>query len=45
MPDDALNNWRKAIDRGKALEAEWKKQFDGYAAQYPDLAENSSALS
>jgi transketolase len=39
VPDDALKNWRKAIDRGNALEAEWKKMFDGYAAQYPDLAE------
>src|SRR4051812_222872 len=39
VPDDALKNWRKAIDRGNALEAEWKKLFDGYAAQYPDLAE------
>src|SRR3954447_20960123 len=29
VPDDALKNWRKAIDRGNALEAEWKKLFDG----------------
>jgi transketolase len=39
VPEDALKNWRKAVDRGKALEAEWKKQFDAYAAQYPELAE------
>jgi transketolase len=38
VPDDALKNWRKAVDRGKELEAEWKKRFDAYAAQYPDLA-------
>ncbi len=39
VPDDALANWRKALDRGKALEAEWNKRFDAYAAEYPDLAE------
>ncbi len=38
VPDDALKNWRKAVDRGQALEAEWNKVFDAYAAQYPDLA-------
>ncbi len=39
VPEDALKNWRKAVDRGQALEAEWKKLFDAYAAQYPELAE------
>jgi transketolase len=39
VPDDALANWRKAVDRGQALEAEWNKLFDAYAAQYPELAE------
>jgi transketolase len=39
VPEDALKNWRKAIDRGKALEAEWNKLFDAYAGQYPELAE------
>src|SRR5215469_7075760 len=39
VPEDALKNWRKAVDRGKALEAEWNKLFDAYAAQHPELAE------
>jgi transketolase len=39
VPEDALKNWRKAIDRGKALEADWNKLFDSYAAQHPELAE------
>jgi transketolase len=39
VPEDALANWRKAVDRGKALEAEWNNLFDAYAAQYPELAE------
>jgi transketolase len=38
VPDDALANWRKAVDRGKAFEAEWNKRFDAYAAKYPELA-------
>jgi transketolase len=39
VPDDALANWRKAVDRGQALEAEWNKLFAAYAAEYPELAE------
>ena len=39
VPDDALKNWRQAVDRGQHLEGEWKKRFDAYAAQFPELAE------
>ncbi|KAA6461245.1 transketolase [Acidobacteria bacterium AB60] len=39
VPDDALKNWRGAIDRGAAAEADWNKLFDAYAKQYPELAE------
>lgn len=39
VPDDALKNWRQAVDRGQNLEAEWNKLFEGYAKQYPELAE------
>ena len=38
IPDEALKNWRQAIDRGKQAEAEWKKLFESYRASYPDLA-------
>jgi transketolase len=38
VPDDALTNWRKAIDRGKDFEADWNKLFAGYKAKYPELA-------
>ncbi|MGA8739642.1 MAG: transketolase [Terracidiphilus sp.] len=38
VPDDALKNWRKAIDRGVTAEAEWKKLFSRYAAEFRDLA-------
>jgi transketolase len=39
VPDDALKNWRTAIDRGQEDEAEWNSLFEGYAKQYPELAE------
>ncbi len=38
VPDDALANWRKAVERGAKLEAEWNNLFEGYAAAFPELA-------
>jgi transketolase len=38
VPDEALNNWRTAVERGAGSEAEWKKLFAGYAAANPELA-------
>ncbi|MGD0939158.1 MAG: transketolase [Terracidiphilus sp.] len=38
VPEDALANWRKSVERGAELEAEWKKLFAGYAAAFPDEA-------
>src|SRR5579875_1259923 len=35
VPDEALSNWRQAVDRGKQAEAEWNKLFDAYAKEYP----------
>jgi transketolase len=39
VPDEALKNWRQAVDRGKEFEAEWTQRFDAYAKEYPELAE------
>ena len=38
VPDDALSNWRKAMDRGAGLEAEWNEKFEKYKAANPELA-------
>jgi len=38
VPDDALKNWRMAIDRGEAAEGEWKQLFAKYGAAFPELA-------
>jgi transketolase len=39
VPDDALKNWRQAVDRGKQAEDEWNGRFDAYAKEFPELAE------
>jgi transketolase len=39
VPDAALANWRKAVDRGASLEAAWKTLFEGYRTANPELAE------
>ncbi|HTU43656.1 MAG TPA: transketolase, partial [Bryobacteraceae bacterium] len=38
VPDDALANWRRAIARGAAQEAEWNSLFGSYATAFPELA-------
>jgi transketolase len=38
VPDAALANWRKAVERGAGQEAAWKKLFEGYRAANPELA-------
>jgi transketolase len=38
VPDDALANWRKALDRGASFEADWNRLFDGYRQAFPELA-------
>ena len=38
VPDEALNQFRKAVPLGQELEASWRSQFDAFAAAFPDLA-------
>jgi transketolase len=38
-PEEALANWRQAVDKGKAEEAEWDKLFAAYSKDFPELAE------
>ena len=39
VPEDALQNFRKAVEKGVKAEAEWERRFEAYAKAYPDLAE------
>jgi transketolase len=38
VPEDALANWRKAVEAGATQEAVWKQLFAGYAVANPELA-------
>ncbi|OCR02472.1 transketolase [Oscillatoriales cyanobacterium USR001] len=35
VPEDSLNHFRKAVDRGAAAEAEWNQAVADYKAKYP----------
>jgi transketolase len=37
VPQDVLDFFRKAIDRGRKWQARWQELLSGYAAEYPDL--------
>ncbi len=37
IPEDVLEFYRKAVDRGRELEHEWRVRFDGYKRLYPAL--------
>jgi transketolase len=38
VPEDALNHWRKAIERGATSEAEWNETLAAYKSKYPEEA-------
>ena len=38
IPEEALNNWRQAVPKGKAAQAEWQTNFEAYKKENPELA-------
>jgi len=38
VPDDVLEIFRGAVERGSAMEGGWNKLFDAYGLEHPDLA-------
>ncbi|WP_250122399.1 transketolase [Chroococcidiopsis sp. CCMEE 29] len=38
IPEDALNHWRKAIERGAKIEEEWNQLFASYKQKYSEEA-------
>ena len=38
IPEQALNNWRKAVDKGKQEQATWHNRFEAYKKDFPELA-------
>ena len=39
IPDEALKNWRQAVEKGKKAQADWQAKFDAYKKAYPELGE------
>jgi transketolase len=39
VPDEALKHFREAQERGKRAESAWKRRWNKYAKEFPDLAE------
>ncbi len=39
VPQEALNHFRKAVEKGRKLEQEWNEMFKEYRKKYPELAE------
>jgi transketolase len=38
VPKEAEQHFRRALDRGRQVEAEWGTKFSGYEKEYPELA-------
>jgi transketolase len=38
VPEAALANWRKAVDKGKKAVADWHERYDAYKKDFPQLA-------
>ncbi len=38
LPEEAVANWRKAIERGKHEQAAWHNRFEAYKKDFPELA-------
>jgi transketolase len=39
VPEEALKHFREAQERGKRAESAWKRRWNKYAKEFPDLAE------
>ncbi|HEY9692950.1 MAG TPA: transketolase [Oculatellaceae cyanobacterium] len=44
IPEDALNYWRKAVERGAKYEEEWNNNWENYKAKYSAEAEEFARL-
>jgi transketolase len=42
VPDEALEKFRQALDKGKKARDEWQEIFDSYSHKYPDLGNELS---
>ena len=38
VPDESLDHFRRALERGTEAQADWQRRFDAYREAYPELA-------
>jgi transketolase len=44
VPDEAREHFRRCVERGAELQAEWQSRFDDYAEAHPELASELERL-
>ena len=44
IPDEALEHFRRCVDRGRELQSRWQERFDAYRGEHPELADQFEAL-
>jgi len=44
VAEDAMAEWRGAVDRGSALESAWNAKFEAYAKEFPDEAKTLKGM-
>ncbi|RJP79381.1 MAG: transketolase [Candidatus Zixiibacteriota bacterium] len=44
LPEEALRRFRRAVDRGAKLEADWNTRLANYRQKYPDLGEELAGM-
>jgi transketolase len=45
VPDEALQHFRRACERGRELQTEWEERFEAYRGEYPDQAAQLEVMS
>ena len=44
VPDEALREFRRSVDRGADLESHWRRRADAYRLAHPDLADRFAGM-
>jgi transketolase len=44
VPEDALQHFRRCVERGEEFETQWRERFDAYRQAHPELAEEFERL-
>ena len=44
VPEEALEHFRRCVERGEKVQSEWQERFDAYASDHAELAEEFKRL-